>query len=53
MDTGFAASTTQLVVDAASAFKTQILIILAVVIGIGVGFLIFKLAWRKVKGSHK
>jgi len=53
MDTSFVASTTGLVVDAASAFKTQILIILGVVIAIGVGFLVFRIAWRKLKGSHK
>ena len=34
-------------------FGSQLLLILAAVIGIGVAYLVFRFGWRKVKGSTK
>jgi len=42
-----------LLTASASDFGTAMLGLLTVVIGIGVGFLVFRIGWRKVKGSHK
>jgi len=49
----FYASTTDLVVDGAANFTTAALVILGVVLGIGVGILVFKWGWRKVRGSAR
>jgi len=48
-----ASSTLALITDSASDFGTALLAILGVVIVIGVGMLVFRIGWRKVKGSHK
>jgi len=48
-----ASSTLALITDAAGDFGTALLSILGVVIVIGVGMLVFRIGWRKVKGSHK
>jgi len=48
-----ASSTRALIIDAIGDFGTEMLVVLAAVIGVGVGFLIYKIGWRKVKGSHK
>jgi len=42
-----------LLTSAAGDFGTAMLVVLGVVIGIGVGFLVFRIGWRKIKGSHK
>jgi len=42
-----------LITGAAGDFGTALLAILGAVITIGVGVLVFKVGWRKVKGSHK
>lgn len=46
-----AASTTPLILDALTDFGTALLTILGAVIVIGVGYLVFRVGWRKVKGS--
>jgi len=48
-----ASSTRALIIDALSDFGTEMLVVLAAVIGVGLGFLIYRIGWRKVKGSHK
>jgi len=40
-----------LVTGAFTDFGTDVLAILGLVLGIGVGYLIFRFGWRKVKGS--
>jgi len=47
-----ASSTQALVIDAISDFGTAMLAVLGAVIVVGVGFLVFRIGWRKVKGSH-
>lgn len=48
------ASSTQALIETAGAnFGIALLAILTVVIGIGVGMLVFRVGWRKIKGSHK
>lgn len=42
-----------LITGAITDFGTALLAILGAVITIGVGVLVFKVGWRKVKGSHK
>jgi len=42
-----------LITGAATDFGTALLAILGAVITIGVGMLVFRVGWRKVKGSHK
>jgi len=42
-----------LITGATTDFGTALLAILASVITIGVGMLVFRVGWRKVKGSHK
>jgi len=42
-----------LITGAATDFGTALLAILGAVIVIGVGMLVFRVGWRKVKGSHK
>lgn len=42
-----------LITGAGQDFGTALLAILGVVITIGVGMLVFRVGWRKVKGSHK
>jgi len=42
-----------LITGAATDFGTALLSILGAVITIGVGMLVFRVGWRKVKGSHK
>jgi len=48
-----ASSTLALIVDAATDYGTALLSVLGAVIVIGVGMLVFRVGWRKVKGSHK
>jgi len=48
-----ASSTQALVIDAISDFGTAMLAVLGAVIVVGVGFLVFRIGWRKVKGSHR
>lgn len=48
------ASTTQaLITTAISDFGGAMLVVLGAVLVVGVGFLVFRVGWRKVKGSHK
>jgi len=42
-----------LITSSATDFGTALLAILGAVITIGVGMLVFRVGWRKVKGSHK
>jgi len=42
-----------LITNAATDFGTALLAILGAVIVIGVGMLVFRVGWRKVKGSHR
>ena len=42
-----------LVTGTATTYGTQLALILAAVIGIGVAYLVFRFGWRKVKGSTK
>jgi len=42
-----------LITGAATDFGTAMLAVLGAVITIGVGFLVFRIGWRQVKGSHK
>lgn len=42
-----------LITSTAAEYTTSMLVVLGIVIGIGVGFLVFRIAWRKLKGSHK
>jgi len=42
-----------LITDAATDYGTALLAILGAVIVIGLGMLVFRIGWRKVKGSHK
>jgi len=46
-----AASTTALITDAATDFGGAMLTILGAVLVIGVGYLVFRKGWKKVKGS--
>jgi len=46
-----AASTTALVTSTLTSFGTSIMTVLTAVIGIGVAYLVFRVGWRKVKGS--
>ena len=48
-----ASSTLALITDAAGDYGVALLAILGLVIGIGVGMLVFRVGWRKLKGSHK
>jgi len=48
-----ATTTLALITDAAGDFGTALLAVLGLVIAIGVGMLVFRVGWRKVKGSHK
>jgi len=48
-----ATTTLALITDAFSDFGSAVLTILGAVIVIGVGYLIFRVGWRKVKGSLK
>jgi len=48
-----ATTTGALILDAVGDFGTAMLGILGAVIVVGVGFLVFRVGWRKVKGSHK
>lgn len=48
-----ATSTLSLITSAGSQFGIALLAVLGVVIGIGVGMLVFRVGWRKIKGSHK
>jgi len=42
-----------LITGAATDYGTALLAILGAVIVIGVGMLVFRIGWRKVKGSHR
>lgn len=42
-----------LITGAATDFGTALLAILGAVITIGIGMLVFRVGWRKVKGSHR
>jgi len=42
-----------LITGAATDFGTALLAVLTAVIVIGLGMLVFRVGWRKVKGSHK
>ena len=44
---------TALITDSATDFGTALLTILGAVLVIGVGMLVFRVGWRKVKGSHR
>jgi len=44
---------TALITGAATDYGTALLTILGAVLVIGVGMLVFRVGWRKVKGSHK
>lgn len=48
-----ASSTETLITGALTDFGGAMLTILGAVIVVGVGFLVFRIGWRKVKGSHK
>jgi len=48
-----ASSTLALITDAAQDYGTALLAVLGAVIVIGVGMLVFKVGWRKVKGSAR
>jgi len=48
-----ASSTLPLILDAATDYGLAILAILGAVITIGVGMIVFKFGWRKVKGSTR
>jgi len=48
-----ASSTQALITDAISDFGGAMLVVLGAVIVVGVGFLVFRIGWRKVKGSHR
>ena len=42
-----------LVTTTIASYGTQLALILAAVIGIGLAYLVFRFGWRKVKGSTK
>jgi len=46
-----ATSTLALITGAFTDYGTAVLAILGAVLGIGLGYLVFKFGWRKVKGS--
>jgi len=48
-----ASSTQALITDAISDFGGAMIVILGAVIAVGVGFLVFRIGWRKAKSSHK
>jgi len=48
-----ATSTQALILDATADYGAAILVILGAVITIGVGMIVFKFGWRKVKGSTR
>jgi len=48
-----ASGTQALVTGAVTDFGTAMLAVLGAVIIVGVGFLVFRVGWRKVKGSHR
>jgi len=48
-----ATSTKLLILGATSDFGIAMLAVLGAVLGIGVGFLVYKIGWRKVKGAAK
>lgn len=48
-----ATSTLALITSAATDFGVALLAVLGAVIVIGVGMLVFRVGWRKIKGSHK
>jgi len=48
-----ATSTQALILDAVTDYGSAILVILGAVITIGVGMIVFKFGWRKVKGSTR
>jgi len=47
------ASTTELITGGLGDFTASALIILAAVIGLAVGLLVFRWGWRKVRGAAK
>lgn len=47
------ASTTELITDAVTSFSTSALVVLAAVIALAVGLLVFRWGWRKVRGAAK
>lgn len=48
-----ASSTRALIVDGIQEFGGEMLLVLGAVIVVGLGFLVFRIGWRKLKGSHK
>jgi len=46
-----ASSTLTLITTGFSDFGTAVLAILGLAIGIGVGYLVFRVGWKKIKGS--
>jgi len=48
-----ASSTQALITGALTDFGAAMLVILGAVLGIGVGYLVFRVGWRKTKGSLK
>lgn len=46
-------SATALITGAATDYGTALLAILGSVLVIGLGMLVFRVGWRKVKGSHR
>jgi len=48
-----ASTTRALIVDAIQDFGAEMLLVLGAVIVVGLGFLVFRIGWRKAKGSHK
>jgi len=48
-----ATATQALILDAVTDYGTAILAILAAVIVVGVGMIVFRFGWRKVKGSTR
>jgi len=48
-----ASSTQALILDAVTDYGVAILAILGAVLTIGVGMIVFKFGWRKVKGSTR
>jgi len=48
-----ASSSQALITDAITDYGAAMLVVLGAVIVVGVGFLVFRIGWSKVKRSHK
>jgi len=48
-----ATATQALITDGVTTFGSSVLVIIGATLAIGIGYLVFRVGWRKLKGSLK